>query len=258
MAPDIRHPSPARRRRGRVGTAGRRLAGRWPQWRGPLGTGAAPAADPPTKWSETENVKWKVKLPGTGRSSPIVWGEYVFVQTAIPTAKKPESAAADSPQPPTSCWSRTSRGAAAPAARRPGRRGRARPRRPGRAGRAAGSGALGRRPPRPSVRHPLHRPRLPERPCGRRWPRKKCPTRAWATATVPTPPTSPVTDGKHIYAYFGSRGLHCYDMEGNLKWSKDLGRMQTKNSFGEAAPPPCTATPSSSTGTTRGRTSSSP
>src|SRR5687767_5479388 len=66
----------------------------WPQWRGPLGTGAAPDADPPTRWSETENVKWKVKLPGGGRSSPIVWDKYVFVQTAIPTGKKPEAAAA--------------------------------------------------------------------------------------------------------------------------------------------------------------------
>jgi outer membrane protein assembly factor BamB len=48
---------------------------------------------------------------------------------------------------------------------------------------------------------------------------------------------SPVTDGQHVYAYFGSRGLHCYDMQGNLKWSKDLGKMQTRNSFGEGSSP---------------------
>lgn len=48
---------------------------------------------------------------------------------------------------------------------------------------------------------------------------------------------SPVTDGKLLIAYFGSRGLHCYDFEGNLKWSKDLGRMRTRNSFGEGASP---------------------
>jgi outer membrane protein assembly factor BamB len=46
-----------------------------------------------------------------------------------------------------------------------------------------------------------------------------------------------VTDGKNVYAYFGSRGLYCYDFEGNLKWSKDLGRMQTKMSFGEGSSP---------------------
>ncbi len=56
----------------------------WPQWRGPLGTGTAPNADPPISWSETENVRWKTPLPGLGHSSPIVWGDLVFVTTAIP------------------------------------------------------------------------------------------------------------------------------------------------------------------------------
>ncbi len=48
---------------------------------------------------------------------------------------------------------------------------------------------------------------------------------------------SPITDGKNVYAWFGSRGLHCLDMEGNLKWSKDLGKMQTRNGFGEGNSP---------------------
>jgi outer membrane protein assembly factor BamB len=48
---------------------------------------------------------------------------------------------------------------------------------------------------------------------------------------------SPVTDGTCIIAYFGSRGMYCYDMQGNLKWSKDLGRMQIKNEFGEGSSP---------------------
>ena len=48
---------------------------------------------------------------------------------------------------------------------------------------------------------------------------------------------SPVTDGQLVFAYFGSRGLHCYDMQGNLKWQKDLGHMQTRNSFGEGSSP---------------------
>ena len=39
----------------------------WPQWRGPLATGVAPGADPPTEWSETRNVRWKVAIPGLGR-----------------------------------------------------------------------------------------------------------------------------------------------------------------------------------------------
>src|SRR5689334_6767104 len=69
----------------------------WPQWRGSRANGVAPAADPPTEWSETKNVKWKVKLPGEGNSSPIVWGDRIYLQTAIDTGKKGNGAAA----PPT-------------------------------------------------------------------------------------------------------------------------------------------------------------
>ena len=62
----------------------------WGQWRGPLATGAAPKADPPVEWSETKNIRWKTKLPGLGHSSPVVWGNLVFVTTADLTgAKKP-------------------------------------------------------------------------------------------------------------------------------------------------------------------------
>ena len=56
----------------------------WPMWRGPLGTGEAPAAKPPLEWSETKNVKWKVALPGLGKSSPIVWGDTIYVTSAVP------------------------------------------------------------------------------------------------------------------------------------------------------------------------------
>ncbi|MGO8700121.1 MAG: PQQ-binding-like beta-propeller repeat protein [Limisphaerales bacterium] len=48
---------------------------------------------------------------------------------------------------------------------------------------------------------------------------------------------SPVTDGRLLLAYFGSRGLHCYDLEGNLKWQKDFGKMKTRMGFGEGASP---------------------
>ncbi|PYK08195.1 MAG: hypothetical protein DME65_14525, partial [Verrucomicrobia bacterium] len=60
----------------------------WPQWRGPIGTGAAPLADPPSNWSENEHVKWKVSLPGTGDAAPIIWDDHVFILAAIPTGKK--------------------------------------------------------------------------------------------------------------------------------------------------------------------------
>ena len=64
----------------------------WPQWRGPLGTGVAPDANPPTTWSESSNVKWKVKIPGEGSASPVVWDNLVFIEAAIPTGKKAEAA----------------------------------------------------------------------------------------------------------------------------------------------------------------------
>ena len=55
----------------------------WPQWRGPMATGVAPLADPPLHWSETNHIRWKFPLPGKGHSSPIVWGEMVFVTAAV-------------------------------------------------------------------------------------------------------------------------------------------------------------------------------
>src|SRR5688572_21132974 len=59
----------------------------WPQWRGPLGSGEAPSADPPTTWAEGKNVRWKVKLPGRGTSTPIIWGDSIFIQAAISMPK---------------------------------------------------------------------------------------------------------------------------------------------------------------------------
>src|SRR5436190_20329870 len=56
----------------------------WPQWRGPLANGVAPLAQPPIEWSEKKNVRWKVELPGKGHSTPIVFGERVYVQAAAP------------------------------------------------------------------------------------------------------------------------------------------------------------------------------
>jgi outer membrane protein assembly factor BamB len=56
----------------------------WGQWRGPLANGLSPTANPPVEWSETRNIRWKIEIPGRGSSSPIVWGDRVFVTTAVP------------------------------------------------------------------------------------------------------------------------------------------------------------------------------
>ena len=56
----------------------------WPQWRGPYATGISKTANPPTEWSETKNIRWKVPMPGRGTSTPVVWGDRLFVLTAVP------------------------------------------------------------------------------------------------------------------------------------------------------------------------------
>ena len=56
----------------------------WPQWRGPQANGVAAHATPPVEWSEKKNVRWKVALPGRSHSSPIVFGDRVYVVAAAP------------------------------------------------------------------------------------------------------------------------------------------------------------------------------
>jgi outer membrane protein assembly factor BamB len=61
----------------------------WGQWRGPYATGVSKSANPPLEWSETKNIKWKVELPGRGSASPVVWGDRLFVLSAVPIALPP-------------------------------------------------------------------------------------------------------------------------------------------------------------------------
>ena len=184
----------------------------WPQWRGPLATGAAPLADPPKSWSETEHVKWKVKLPASGDSTPIVWADRLFVLTAIPTGKKAAAKSTEASAAPTLTDAAPAEG------RRQG--GRMNSESPTEIyqfsviclDRATGK-TLWQKVAREEVPHEGHQQ-----------------NNTYASA-------SPVTDGQLVIAFFGSRGVHCYDFDGNLKWSKDFGRMQTKMGFGEGASP---------------------
>jgi outer membrane protein assembly factor BamB len=172
----------------------------WPQWRGPHANGVAPYGNPPVEWSESQNIKWKIAIPGKGYATPIVWGERVFVLTAIETDKQAE------PQMPEQKQGRRRRG----------------PRimKPSNVhkfvifaiNRADGK-VLWQQTAREELPHEGTHP-----------------TGTWAS-------NSPVTDGEHVYAYFGSRGLYCYDMQGHLKWQKDLGDMNIKLSFGEGSSP---------------------
>jgi outer membrane protein assembly factor BamB len=198
----------------------------WPQWRGTLMTGVSPTANPPITWSETTNIKWKVRIPGRGLSTPLVWGDQVFIQTAIPVAKA-EVNAAENPGNSAS----TKKDDAAkpdPAPTGPGRPNGP----PQRGGRGMGS----QQPKEPYQFVLLCLDRQTGKTLWRKVAREEVPHEG-AQFDNTFASNSPVTDGHCVIAYFGSRGLHCYDMAGNLIWEKDLGQMKTKLSFGEGSSP---------------------
>lgn len=174
-------------------------AGRnWPQWRGPGSQAVSSTTGLPTTWSETENVNWKFAIPGTGNSSPVVWGDKVFVTSAIPQGE-------DLPE--------------------------------GHPDRGRGVGPGG---PPPTIQFQFELYCL-DRKSGRvLWQR---------TARVSKPKEginrikgsyangTPATDGEHVYAFFGSQGLYCYDMQGEPKWERDFGDMEIIYMNGEGASP---------------------
>ena len=175
------------------------VEGDWPQWRGPLATGVAPAGAPPLRWSETENVRWKIEIPGHGQASPIVWGNHVFVLTAIPAGPGDDSG--------NGFFSRLRR----------------------RFMGTVRSGdllnfvivAIDRRDgsvvwERTAVTEQPHEGRHN--------------TGSWASGSA-------VTDGEVVCAFFGSRGLYCYDMDGSPLWDRDFGDMRIRMGFGEGASP---------------------
>ena len=63
--------------------AGAPMAANWPQWRGPSGLGVSAESGLPTTWSARENIAWSVALRGLGSSSPIVWGDQIFVTSQV-------------------------------------------------------------------------------------------------------------------------------------------------------------------------------
>ena len=67
----------------------------WPQWRGEGGTGVSTASDYPAEWSPTTNVAWKTRIQGRGHSSPVVWGDRVFLTSSIQGEHVPDHKAPD-------------------------------------------------------------------------------------------------------------------------------------------------------------------
>ncbi len=167
----------------------------WAQWRGPLGPGVAPHANPPLTWSEEKNVRWKVAIPGKGHSTPVIWGDRIFLTAAIAV------------------------GDALP---------------------ISGHKAHGAHDNMPALfRHKFVVLAVNRRDGSILWQRtvnderpheSTHETGSWASH-------SPVTDGEYVFASFGSRGVYCLDLSGQLVWKKDLGNMQTLHGHGEGSSP---------------------
>ncbi|MFV0445303.1 MAG: PQQ-binding-like beta-propeller repeat protein [Planctomycetaceae bacterium] len=166
----------------------------WPQWRGPLATGVATEAEPPLHWSETENVRWKIALPGEGSGTPAVWGDRVIVTAAVETDQL-----ADQPATPDETAKTT--------------------------------------PPKNLYQFVVF---CLDRSTGDLvWQRTAIEDvpREGRHSTNTYASASPITDGKHIWVSFGTKGLYCFNFQGQLQWSRDLGEMRTRSGWGEGATP---------------------
>ncbi len=172
--------------------ASKAAAGNWPQWRGPDGSGISNEKNLPSEWSPTKNIKWKTAIDGRAHSSPIVWGNRVFLTTAVEGAVVPGAKAVK----------HTVDG---------------------------GKEFLHPDSVGADKKHTFKVISI-DRDTGKI---------VWqATAWEGTPydnrhrkssyaASTPATDGKLVYAFFGTEGLYAYDFKGKLAWKADLGKLGT-------------------------------
>lgn len=166
-------------------------AANWPQWRGPDGSGISTEKNLPATWNPTTNIKWKAAIPGRGHSSPIVWGNRVFVTTAVEGDVVPGAKAVKHTSDGKEFLHPDSIGA--------------------------------------DRKHQFKVIAL-NRETGKI---------VWeALAWEGTPydnrhrkssyaASTPATDGKMVYAFFGTEGLYAYDFNGKLAWKAQLGNLGT-------------------------------
>ncbi|WP_146398930.1 PQQ-binding-like beta-propeller repeat protein [Planctomycetes bacterium CA13] len=204
-----------------VPASGEEIVKDWPHWRGPDGSGVAVHSNPPTTWSETENIKWKIDLPGAGSSTPIILGDRIYVSTAVKTERVAEGNAASEASATTEV---------APQERTSGNR-------PGQRRRGGRGGFGGGRSPTNYYDFVVL---AFDRATGKE---------IWQTTVTEQIPhesghntntfasASPVTDGERLYVSFGSRGVFCLDFDGKQLWDVQLGKMQTRAQFGEGSSP---------------------
>lgn len=197
--------------------------GEWPQFRGPGGS-AQSDGKLPTEWSTDSNVQWKVALPGFGWSSPVVWGDKVFVTTAVTDDQR-------KPQGMNFGGGGFGKGGF------PGKGKDGGPGGKGKGGPPGGGFGRGAQPPDKVFRWEVY---CLDRATGKTlWKqlalegKPRIATHGSNTYASETP----VTDGERVYAYFGMTGLFCYDLEGKQLWTKDLGAFPMQMGWGTGSSP---------------------
>jgi outer membrane protein assembly factor BamB len=172
----------------------------WPQFRGPDGTGAVPAADIPLEWGATKNLAWKVALPGQGWSQPVVVGGTVYVTAAVGEGLEtpmgmeagiadPRTQKAGGVPDVTIEWRVLALDLAS--------------------GKERWSASVGKAKPR----YPIH------------------PSNTWASETA-------VADANGVYAFFGACGtLAAFDPSGKPLWKAELGSYPTTQGYGTGSSP---------------------
>jgi outer membrane protein assembly factor BamB len=169
----------------------------WPSFRGPDAQGCACQDVTASVWNvdKSQNVFWKTPIPGLGHSSPVIWGDRLFITTAVSQLKSsplktglygdPESADDNGQQQ----WKVY---------------------------------CLNKKTGRIAWQSTAHEgiPHL-----------KRHPKATHANCTI-------ATDGTNVIAFFGSEGLYCYDLDGHLRWKKDLGVLKSNPSVYNDTPDP--------------------
>ncbi|MBM82450.1 MAG: serine/threonine protein kinase [Planctomycetaceae bacterium] len=144
----------------------------WTQFRGPKGLGVSNETGVPTKWSSSENIAWKVEMPGPGASCPITLGDHVYITCYSGYGLEPSKGDMKELKRHFLCLKRT-------------------------------NGDI--------VWHKTFEPKLSEHKY-----QGEGSYHGYAAST-------PVTDGKRIYVFFGKSGVYCFDLAGNEIWRSSVG-----------------------------------
>jgi outer membrane protein assembly factor BamB len=176
----------------------------WPRFRGAEGGVAADHPSLPDVWGPSRNVVWTINVPGRSWSSPVVWGDHVFITTAINTVET------ETLLPVASYVSRSN-----------------------------GGTMTFMDVSKPSASHRWVVYDVDFKTGRIRWERTVrtgVPAKSRHLKNSYAAET-PVTDGERVYAYFGDVGLFAFDMEGKPLWSKPMDAFEMQTGFGHAKSP---------------------